>query len=173
MFRFRLRPFGCIAVLSAAWLIGSGCNKPTDPLPGNPVKGKVSINGKPPNTYCSIEFVSVSNPEDKGEAGVDPSGTFAGRVPLGKCKVALKVSGAGGGGMTSGPPGGKGTPPGGFPKGGAGASGSPGGPTGPAGATAPPKMQGATEIPVKFTDVKTSGITVDVVLNQDLDIDFK
>ncbi len=165
MIRFRLRPFGCIAALSAAWLIGSGCNKPVDPLPGNPVKGKVSINGKPPNTYCSIEFVSVSNPEDKGEAGVDPSGTFSGRVPLGKCKVALKVSGPGGG-MTSGPSG-KGSPPGGFPKGGAG------GPGGPGGATAPPKMQGATDIPIKFTDVKTSGIIVEVVLNQDLDIDFK
>ena len=169
MIRFNLRSFGCIAAMSAAWLIGLGCNKPADPLPGHPVKGKVSINGKAPNTYCSIEFVSVSDPEDKGEAGVDPSGTYAGRVPLGKCKVALKVSTPGGGGMTSGPSG-KGSPPGGFPKGG---PGGPAGPGGPGGATAPPKTQGATDIPVKFTDVKTSGITVEVVLNQDLDIDFK
>jgi hypothetical protein len=138
-------------------------------LPGHQIKGKVTINGKEPGTYANVEFVSVSNPSETGSAGFDPAGNFAGRVPLGRCKVCIKV------GASAGPPGGggafpKGGGPGGagFPKGG-GPTGPPGGGSGP---TGPPLTKGA-DIPKKFTNVKTSGIEVDVVDGQDVNIDFK
>ena len=155
-------------VLGCSLLSGCG-DPPAESLPGHPVKGKVTVNGKELGTYCSIEFVSVSNPSETGNAGAEPSGNYGGRVPLGKCKVALKVGGPQGGGS-----GGSSNP---YAKGGAGFSK---GPTGPpqgsggnsSGATAPPLMKGA-EIPKKFMDVKTSGVEVTVVEGQDLDIDFK
>lgn len=159
----------CGVTLAMVFVTGCG-DKPADTLPGNPVKGKVTVNGKEPGTFCSIEFVSSANPSESGSAGVEPSGVYGGRVPLGKCKVALKL-----GGPPAGSSGGGGNP---YAKGGAGFSKG-GGPTGPPGGagnggapTGPPQTKGS-DIPKKFQDVKTSGIEVEVVAGQDLNIDFK
>jgi hypothetical protein len=155
---------GLVAMIALA-----GCsNPPAETMPGTMVKGKVTVSGKEPATYCLIKFQSVSNPTDSNSGSVDPTGRYSGRAPLGKCKVCLEVGGGGspsgnsssnpygkGGAMSKGP---TGPPPG------AGGSGG--------GSSAPPLMKGA-EIPKKFTDVKTSGIEVTVVEGQDLDIDFK
>ena len=172
--RWRNITISSALLLGAMTIIGCG-EKPQETLPGHPVKGKVTVNGKEPGTYASIEFVSVANPSETGSAGLDPSGNFAGRVPLGKCKVAIKV-GAGGGPPGGGGSGGGSSNPygnsskGGGPTGpppGAGGSGGPGG-----GSGGPPLSKGA-EIPKKFQDVKTSGIQVEVIDGQDVNIDFK
>jgi hypothetical protein len=164
--RWRLIPACCAFLVGAALLTGCG-DKPAETLPGHQVKGKVTFSSKAPGTFASIEFVSSSNPSETGSAGFDPSGNFAGRVPLGKCKVALKI-----GGPPTGPGGGGAFPKGGggFPKGG-GPTGPPPGVGGPPGSNGPPLMKGA-EIPKKFTDPKTSGIEVTVVEGEDLNIDF-
>ena len=154
-------------------MLVAGCSeKAPETLSGHAVSGKITINGKEPATYCSMEFVSSTNSSETGSAGVEPSGSYSGRVPLGKCKVALKVSGgppSGGSGGSSNPyaRGGSGYSKGGGPSGPPAGSGGPG-----SGSGGPPLMRGA-EIPKKFQDVKTSGIEVDVIDGQALNIDFK
>ena len=156
------RPVTVCSAFVFGLILLTGCGgPPAESSPGHPVNGKVTINGKEPGTFASIVFVSVANPSETGSAGVEPSGIFSGRVPLGKCKVALQI-----GGPPTGPGGG-----GAFPKGG-GPTGPPGGSGGPGGSNGPPLMKGA-EIPKKFQDVKTSGIEVDVVEGKDVNIDFK
>ena len=167
MFKFRagLRRSSAFVVLLGG-LAACGCaDAPVDSTPpGEPVSGKITVDGKPPGTYASVEFVSVADPTNKAQAGVDPSGNFSGRAPLGKCKVALKTggnSGGGSGGPSSRPPGAGGPPPSGPPaKTGDGKSGG------------PPKMAGS-EITAKMQDPDKSGVEVDVIKGQKLDIDFK
>gem|GEM_PF-4928383 len=137
-----------------AALVGCGGGTKSDPLPGTPISGKITIDGKPPGTYCSVQFVSVANPSDTGSGGVDPSGMYGSRVPPGRCKVALTFGSGGGSGGKAG---------GAFPKGNEGGNK----------ASGPPKMAGSVELPAKFQKPETSGIEVDVVAGKPLDIDFK
>ena len=164
--KLRFATLLCFVVTLTVFVTGCG-DKPPETLPGHPVKGKVTVNGKEPGTYANLEFVSVANPSESGGGNLDPAGNFSGRVPLGKCKVALKI-GSGGG-----PPGGSsgGNP---YGKGGSMTKGPTGPPPGAGGNSggAPALMKGA-EIPKKFQDVKTSGMEVDVVEGKDLNIDFK
>jgi len=144
-------------------LAAFGCaDAPKDEaLPGEPISGKITVDGKQPGTYASLEFVSVADPSLKGQAGVDPGGNFSGRAPLGKCKVALKTGAA----ASSGPPGASGSRPGsgGPPPPSAMKSGDP---------TGPPKMAGS-EITAKMQDPNKSGVEVDIVKDKKLEIDFK
>jgi hypothetical protein len=160
----------CGAFLFGAALLTGCSEKPAETLPGHQVKGKVTFSGKEPGTFASLVFVSANDANETGSAGMDPSGVFSGRVPLGKCKVAVKVGGAptgpgGGGGF---PKGGGGPGGGGFPKGG-GPTGPPGGAGG--GSNGPMAPKGLT-IPQKFTDPKTSGVEVNIVDGEDVNIDF-
>ena len=156
--------------LLASILAISGCGEPpAETIPGQPVQGKLTINGKEPGTYAAVDFVSVDNSNETGSGTVDPTGRFTARAPLGKCKVAIRV-GASQGGLKSNPGGSNYMKGGGGPTGpppGVGGSGGPGG-----GQSGPAAMKGA-DIPKKFTDLKTSGVIVDVVAGQELNIDFK
>lgn len=145
---------GSSFMIVAASLVGCGGSKPVAE-PGSPITGTITVSGKPPGTYCSVQFVSVANPSENGSGGVDPTGRYSARVPLGRCKVAL-ILGASGGDKYQG----KG---GAFPKAGEGAK------TG----SGPPKMAGSVDVPEKLQNPETSGIEVDVVVGKTLDIDFK
>ncbi|MGL6075521.1 MAG: hypothetical protein ACRC8S_15310 [Fimbriiglobus sp.] len=162
-----LRSALAIATFSVAALaLGCSSPPPNEELPGEPVSGKVTVDGKNPNTYATILFVSVSDPSQTATAGLEPSGNFRGRAPLGKCKVALKISsgpGSGGGNMSS-KGGSKGPPPGGPPT---------GAPSGGNKNAAPPKMSGAVDITPKMLDPNKSGVEVEVVPNADLTLEFK
>jgi hypothetical protein len=154
-----------------------GCGTKEVPV-GEPVSGTLTIKGKAPGTFATLEFVSASDPSKKGGGSVDPTGKFSGQAPEGRVKVGIKV----GMGPTKGPTGPQ------FPKGGGPPGqgnpygpGAPGGPTpgapGPDGGkmSGPPKMVGAVEIPTNAQDPQKSGVEIDVPKGgaKDLTLDFK
>ena len=145
----------------ACGMVLAGCGGPKPPSePGSPISGTITVGGKPPGTYCSVQFVSVANASETGSGGVDPTGRYGARVPLGKCKVALVMGAA----STSSNPAAQYQAKGGaFPKAGQGDNKSSG----------PPKMAGAVDVPKQFQNPETSGIEVEVVAGKPLDIDFK
>ncbi|MFQ3593054.1 MAG: hypothetical protein SNJ82_07675 [Gemmataceae bacterium] len=155
-----------------------GCGSKDIP-PGELVSGTVTIKGKAPGTYATLEFVSASDPSKKGGGSVDPTGKFNGQAPEGRVKVAIKV-GMGPTKGASGPQFPKGGPPPG--QGNPYGPGAPGGPPtpgapGPDGGkmTGPPKMAGAVEIPANAQDPQKSGVEIDVPKGgaKELTIDFK
>jgi hypothetical protein len=162
------RATGLFALTACAAALG--CGKADEPPPGEVVRGKITIKGKAPGTYCTITFASATDSNPLYAGSVDPTGNFAGRAPLGKVKAALKMGDTRGAPKTGGgPPGAGGQPkggpgPGSFPKGG----GPPNPETG-----APPKNQGAAELSANAKDPNKSGVEFEVPPGGVSDLELK
>ena len=73
--------------LALSFATGCGPDQPAIKEQGEPVSGKVTLKGKSPTTYGSIEFYSVADMNRKTVAGVEPNGNFSGLAPQGKVRA--------------------------------------------------------------------------------------